>query len=161
METLSLIKKFRFSKVDGAQDDGYCFTNDSKCFINIERHIDDLHSAVSRYNTETFEREFFLQLDDSTKLFEIEQASDGTLYVLGLMKDTSVVGVLNSEGIEKAYNISLDEFWYYLKYFTLKRDGFTEKRCEWTFLDESEIEKMKSSDLTLEKLFQLKQRKQK
>ena len=36
LETFSLIKKFRFSKVDGAQDDGFCFSPNGKFFINIE-----------------------------------------------------------------------------------------------------------------------------
>ena len=44
LETLSLIRKFRFSKVDGAQDDGFCFSPDGKFFINIERQKDSLHS---------------------------------------------------------------------------------------------------------------------
>jgi sugar lactone lactonase YvrE len=54
LETFSLIKKFRFSKVDGAQDDGFCFSPEGKFFINIERQKDDLHSAISVYDTTDF-----------------------------------------------------------------------------------------------------------
>ena len=37
LKTLSLIKKFRYSKVNYAQHDGFCFSADGKYFINIER----------------------------------------------------------------------------------------------------------------------------
>ena len=33
-----LIQKFRFSKVDGSQDDIFCFSPDGEWFYNIERH---------------------------------------------------------------------------------------------------------------------------
>ena len=37
LDELRLIKKFRFSKVDCAQDDGFCFSRDGRYFYNLER----------------------------------------------------------------------------------------------------------------------------
>jgi len=54
LERLKLIKKFRFSKVDGAQDDNFCFSPDGKEFYNIERHVDSLKTALSIYETDNF-----------------------------------------------------------------------------------------------------------
>ncbi len=47
LETMSLVKKFRFSKVQYSQDDGCCFSPDGRYFLNVERQGDDLHSVIS------------------------------------------------------------------------------------------------------------------
>lgn len=157
LESLSLIKKFRFSKVDGAQDDGYCFTNDSKWFINIERHKDSLHNAISWYSTEQFERKHFLELDDNTMISEIEQSSNGTLYVLGFFRDKiknhPFVGIINKEGICDSYTITESKENYYQLLYTAKRAGFTNRKFEWSFVDAADYKKMKTSNHSLEKLY--------
>ena len=85
LKTLSLIKKFRFSKVNYAQDDGFCFSPDGKYFINIERHIDDLHSAISVYDTWDFSlvSRHMLPEDESVDCIE---CSDSEYYVLGCFR---------------------------------------------------------------------------
>ena len=44
-----LIKKIRFSEIDGAQDEGCCFSPDGELFYNIECHKDSIFTALSVY----------------------------------------------------------------------------------------------------------------
>ena len=68
-----LIKKFRYSKVDGAQDDNFCFSPDSELIYNIERYPDDLTSRLSVYQTSDFSLvEHLLDDDKKTVLETIE-----------------------------------------------------------------------------------------
>lgn len=85
LDRLELIKKFRFSNVDGAQDDGLCFSEDGNFFYNIERHIDSLHTRISIYDTENFQLINQLFTDENApKLSYIEYDKDRlTYYVLG------------------------------------------------------------------------------
>ena len=53
LETFSLIKKFRFSKL-GGQDDGFCFSPDGTLFFNIERHNGTTSLIIAIYNTNDF-----------------------------------------------------------------------------------------------------------
>ena len=86
METFSLIKKFRFSKVDGAQDEGFCFSPDGKYFINIESQGDGLHCAISVYNADDFSRVSQLILEEKVMLNHIEfDDSTKEYYVLGII----------------------------------------------------------------------------
>ena len=92
LETLSLIKKFRFSKVDGSQDDGFCFSPDGKFFINIERQKDSLHSAISFYNTTDFSLINQILLDEDMMLYQIEfDEATHSYYVLGFMRNVDRV----------------------------------------------------------------------
>ena len=49
-----LIKKFRFSKVDGGQDGGCSFSPDGSLFYNIECHKDSTKTLLSVYRTDDF-----------------------------------------------------------------------------------------------------------
>lgn len=164
LESLSLIKKFRFSKVDGAQDDGYCFTNDSKWFINLERHKDDLHTAISWYDTENFERTHFLQLDDNTMIQEIEQSADGIIYALGFYRGKTgnepFVGIINESGICQSYIITEAEEKYYLALYNARRAGFASRQWEWAYVDFVDFEEMKSSNHSFKKLYAYYQNKE-
>ena len=92
LETLSLIKKFRFSKVDGAQDDGFCFSPDGEMFFNVERQKDDLHSAISIYDTTDFSLSNQILLGEDMMLDHIEfDKATNTYYVLGFMRDANRV----------------------------------------------------------------------
>ncbi len=89
LERLELIKKFRFSKVDGAQDDNFCFSPDGKEFYNIERHIDSCKTALSIYETEGFSlKKRLFDTDYNLVLEEIEWDSrENMIYLSGFFRD--------------------------------------------------------------------------
>ena len=128
LETLSLIKKFRFSKVNYSQDDGACFSADGKYFINIERQGDDLHSAISIYDVIDFSRVSLFTLGDSAMIGEIERV-DGEFYVLGFWRDADFVITENfvakfKEGkLYTPVNITPNEYAHYSDLFLNKRNG--------------------------------------
>ena len=128
LKTLSLIKKFRFSNVNYAQDDGSCFSADGKYFINIERQNDDLHSAISVYDTSDFGVISQISLGDSGMLQDIEQV-DGEFYVLGFWRDTNLIITQNFVAKYKdgkicgSVNITQNDYEYYNELLLNKRRG--------------------------------------
>ena len=156
LETSSLIKKFRYSKVDGAQDDGFCFSSDGKYFINIERQGDDLHSAISVYDTEDFSRVSQFLLDENMMISHIELA-DGEYYVLGFMRGTDrvmakdFVGKYANNQIKNILPISEQEHDFYYDYLHLKMMGFTEQAYGDYF--SVSLEKLRSAGHSLAKLW--------
>ena len=128
LEGLSLVKKFRFSKVNYAQDDGFCFSADGKYFINIERQIDELHSVISVYDTSDFGVISQISLGDSGMVQAIEQV-DGEFYVLGFWRDTNLIITQNfvakyKDGkICESVNITQNEYEYYNELLLNKRRG--------------------------------------
>ena len=154
LETLSLIKKLRYSKVNGAQDDGFCFSSDGKYFINVERQGDDLHSAISVYNTKDFSRVSQLLLDENMMVSHIELAG-GEYYAFGFVRGTDrvngFVGKYANHQIQDILFISEQEHDFYLNYLDLKMMGFTEKAYG-DYFDVS-LEKLKSADHSLAKLW--------
>ena len=156
LETLSLIKKFRYSKVNGAQDDGFCFSSDGKYFINIERQGDDLHSAISVYNTEDFSRVSQLLLGENMMISHIELA-DGECYVLGFMRGADLVmtngfvGKFANGQIKDIFPIFEQEHEFYWGYLDLKMMGFTEEAYGDYF--SVSLEELKNTDHSLAKLW--------
>ena len=128
LKTLSLIKKFRYSQVNYAQDDGFCFSADGKYFINIERQGDDLHSAISVYDTAGFSRVSQFLLGDIGMLEDIEQV-DGELYVIGFWRNSDLIITENfvakyTEGkISEPVNITKNEYEYYNELLLNKKKG--------------------------------------
>ena len=128
LKTLSLIKRFRYSKVNYAQDDGFCFSADGKYFINIERQGDDLHSAISVYDTAGFSRVSQFILGDIGMLEDIEQV-DGELYVIGFWRNSDLIITENfvakyTEGkISEPVNITKNEYEYYNELLLNKKKG--------------------------------------
>ncbi len=159
LKTFSLIKKFRFSKVDGAQDDGFCFSPDGKIFINIERQKDSLHSAISVYNTTDFSLANQILLGEDMMLDQIEfDEATRSYYVLGFMRnnngvlDYGFVAKFEDNQIKDITAISGNEYKFYYWYKHLKIMGFTEKAYEWSYID-CEFEKIKSMNHTLANLY--------
>lgn len=156
LETLSLIKKFRYSNVDYAQDDGFCFSSDGKYFINIERQGDDLHSAISVYNTEEFSRASQQLLDENMMVSHIELA-DGEYYVFGFIRGTDrvmtngFVGKYANNQIQDILPVSEQEYDFYSDYLYLKMMGFTEKAYRNNF--SVSLKKLRSTDHSLAKLW--------
>ena len=157
LDTLSLIKKFRYSKVDGAQDDGFCFSSDGKYFINVERQGDSLHSAISVYDTNNFMRISQLLFGDKVTASHIE-LTDDEYYVLGFMRgDDGVlsdcyVGKFANNEIKDVKIISEREYEFYNDYLDLKLMGFTEKAYEWSHFEIS-LDKLRSAGYSLAKLW--------
>lgn len=157
LERLELIKKFRFSKVDGAQDDGFCFTRDGKYLYNIERHIDSLHTRISIYNTDNFElcNQLFTEAD-SPKLTHIEyDENNNTCFVIGSMihKDDKntynyFISEFNGSLLINEKTITEKQYDYIIGFKRLELFGFTSKAKEWSILkylgnDLSNIETVK------------------
>ena len=160
LKSLSLIKKFRFSKVDGAQDDGFCFSPDGKFFINIERQKDDLHSAISVYNTFDFSLANQILLGEDMMLDHIEfDKATNKYYILGFMRDANrvidhgFVAEFENNQIKNITAISEKEYDFYRSYKHLEIMGFSKKAYEWSYMD-CELEKLKSMKCTLSNLFQ-------
>ena len=159
LETLSLIKKFRFSKVNGAQDDGFCFSPDGKYFINIERQKDDLHSAISVYDTSDFSlmNQILLGEDMMLNYIEFDKATN-KYYVLGFMRNADGVIVhgfvaeFEDNQIKNITTISENEYDFYSSYKDLEIMGFSEKAYEWSYMD-CKLDKLKSMNLTLANLY--------
>ena len=159
LETLSLIKKFRFSKVDGAQDDGFCFSSDGKYFINIERQKDDLHSAISVYDTSDFSLMNQILLGKDRMLDHIEfDTATNKYYVLGFIRDADgvidhgFVAEFEDNQIKNITAISENEYDFYRSYKHLEIMGFSEKAYEWSYMD-CELDKLKSMNYTLANLY--------
>lgn len=156
-EALSLIKKFRYSRVNGAQDDGFCFSSDGGYFFNVERQGDDLHSAISVYDTADFSRKSQLLLGDRMMVSHIELV-DGEYYVLGFMRRDDLVlsdcyvGKFANNEIKDVQIISEREHKFYNNYLDLKLMGFTEKAYEWGRFEIS-LDKLRSAGLSLAKLW--------
>ena len=143
LETFSLVKKFRFSKVDGAQDDGCCFTTDGKSFVNIERHKDALHSAICTYDTSDFSLVKQVSFDDYTALNYIEcDESTNTFYVLGYMRDADkvfdygFVAAFTENELCNVTPITTKEYELYNEYKHMELMGFSKYAVENTDLED-------------------------
>jgi len=159
LENFSLVKKIRFSKVDGAQDDGFCFSPDGMLFINIERQKDDLHSAISIYNTFDFSLVKQILFGEDMMLDHIEfDNTTNTYYVLGFMRDAD--GVFNygfiarfeENEIKDITPISEKEYDFYISYKHLKIMGFSEKAFERSCMD-CKLDELKINNYSLKKLY--------
>lgn len=151
LDKMNLITKFRFSKVDGAQDDGFCFSKDGNNFYNIERHVDSCKTCLSIYRTSDFRRIKQLFLDDSsTVLDSIEYDFDkDNINVLGFMRDDSGVfdygfaALLKDESLHNVTKLANDVYEYISGFKHIELFGFTSKAKKWSKMVEY------SSDLSV------------
>ena len=158
LESISLIKKFRFSKVDGAQDDNFCFSNDSKELYNIERHNDSCTSALSVYDTSDFSLKKRILCDDCNVVLTAVEYSDGDrVFLLGFERemesgsaDKFFVGELINDSLQNVAYISLQEHDFYLECKNLETHTFT---CT-GYITPAEYERIKSKKHTLARLWQ-------
>lgn len=141
LSDLRLIKKFRFSSVDGSQDDNFCFSADGDEFYNIERHVDSCKTALSIYGTKDFTLKKRLFSDDvSTVLTCVEtDCKNGEIYLTGFnRKEKSgvahrwFVAKLADDALNDIRYISYDEHEYYVDYKKLELSGFAEKSVKWS-----------------------------
>ena len=143
-EPLKLVKKFRFSKIDGGQDDNMIFSPDGKFFYNIERHINSLLTALTVYETDNFTLVKQLLLNDERyRLSAIEyDEKSKTYYILGgLCNENSkyshkdFVAKLSDDNLEEVRFISESQGMFYTSFIRLKQSGFTKKGFEWSLLN--------------------------
>lgn len=154
LEELRLIKKFRYSKVDCAQDDSFCFSKDGTRIINLERQGDCLHHGISEYSTDSLELVSQLLFEGRTSADRIEcdTGSDG-YYILGYESKGFVARYENGElFLRDRAVISAEEYNFYRKYKELEQNGFTEKAFEWAYMD-CELEDIKNKKYTLKELY--------
>ncbi len=88
LKDYSLLKKFRFSKVDGSQDDGFCFNSDGTEFYNIERQINSCRTALSIYSTTAFTMKKQLFLENTNivlQQIEYDYTTD-CFYIMGFLR---------------------------------------------------------------------------
>lgn len=138
----ALIKKFRYSKVDAAQDDNFCFSPDGKLLYNIERHVDELKTALSIYDTADFSlRKRILADDESLCLSEIEyDPQTEKYYLLGFWRDADgaamefFVGTLTGDALTDLVPVPEQEWRFTQDYIELRMMGFTKKAYEWSDL---------------------------
>lgn len=119
LDELKLIKKFRYSKVDYSQDDGFCFSPDGKEFYNVERHVDNCKTALSIYDTSDFSlKKRLFEKDTDTVLSTIEYDSENQCYcVMGFfhteINNRYFVAKLIDDKLENITDISGKEFFLY------------------------------------------------
>lgn len=163
LDNLKLIKKFRYSKVDGCQDDGYCFSGDGKRFYNIEKHGDSLKTALSIYNTMDFtlEKRLFSDRTDMC-LSYIEYSSEADAYFLiGFFRNFD--GIASKFFVARFYDdnvndikyVTYNEYKNYCAFNSLELMGFTRKAIEWSYFKYVDIElsEVKKLNWSLEKLW--------
>lgn len=171
LEALALVKKFRYSKVDGSQDDGFCFSGDGKSFFNVERQFDACHTAISVYDTEDFSRICQISSDDiMVEYIEYDRATQ-TCYLLGYKRDSHgfrdhrIVAKLDNNRIVQITQITQEEYKFYSSYMEsqmmgltetmklnqLKLMGYSETSYEWKWMV-GELEMIQSMKYSLGKL---------
>lgn len=162
LEELCLIKKIRFSKVDYAQDENFCFSPDGKLFYNIERHNSDLETALSIYRTSDFSLEKRLLSEDrDTLLDSIEYDSEtNCYYILGFFRNRNnrnvyFVAKLIDDQLNAIRRISEKDWWHYLEYKKLEMSGFAKKAIQWSEFDGCDLCDIKNKRLSLAKLWML------
>ena len=138
---LKLVKKFRFSKIDGGQDENMLFSPDGKYFYSIESHAKSSKTLLAKYKTDDFslvrqlfaDRERFrlsvIEYDENTDcsyvlgiLYSLETKMANTWFVARLVNDELVDIRYVTEG-ERDFADAVNR---------LKVMGYTEKAFEWS-----------------------------
>ncbi len=163
LKDYSLLKKFRFSKVDGAQDDGFCFSPDGNEFYNIERQINSCISALSIYDTKDFSlKKRLFQEDIFTELSDIEYDTESdAFYIIGFFRDKKS-RVANERYIAKLINdemkdiviITNKEYVNCTENKRLKRMGFSKAARE--YFETNPDDKSYEEDWALSHIYNLK-----
>ena len=140
-EPLKLVKKFRFSKIDGGQDENMVFSPDGKYFYSIESHTNTSKTLLAKYKTDDFslvcqlfsDRERFrlsaIEYDENTDcyyvlgiLYSPETKMANTWFVAKLVDDELVDMRYITEG-ERDFGNAVNR---------LKVMGYTEKAFQWS-----------------------------
>ena len=143
LETFSLIKKFRFSKVNFSQDDGFCFSPDGSLFLNIERHNGTASLIIAIYNTDDFSLVKQVLLNNNMTVTHIEyDHSTNDYYVLGFINENRFVAKFIDYEIKNITYITEKEFEFYLAYKDSQMRGFSTTSFELAGLDQDTLKEM-------------------
>ena len=157
LESCSLIKKFRFSKFDAAQDGGFCFSPDGKYFINLENHGDDgLIWAVTVYDTKDFSVVSRTYLGDLALSYIEYDHKTAEYYCIGCtpgVEGSDFVAKYKNNEITDIRNYPKKDWDFNISYFDLKQHGFTEKNYEWSYMKES-LDELKLMNLSVAELYE-------
>lgn len=158
LESRALIKKFRFSRVDGAQDDNFCFSPNGKELYNIERHIDSCKTALSVYDTSDLSLKKRILCDDHRLVLSAVEYNyeENRVFLLGFMRDSKsgaaykfFVGELIKDSIQNIVYISEKEFNFYLDCKHLENHSFAITDC----YAPDETDKIRNAGHSLAKLW--------
>lgn len=135
----ALLHKIKFSDVNGSQDDGFCFSPDGTCFINIERQKRSTNSCISVYETKNYTCLGKMYEDhDRIEPKWIEFGEDQVPYVLGFTRredrvmDAAFIARLGRSGLEDMRIITEEEFEFFTDFKRLEMQGFTEEAKQWS-----------------------------
>ncbi len=143
LEEMKLIKKFRFSKVDGGQDAGFCFSADGRFFFNLESHGDGADHCLSVYETEDFTvvKKLFSDEDMYISCIEYDEKYD-SYFVIGILyrkfrRNKYFAAELKDDELKNVTYIKEKEYTFYDKFKDLEKSGFTKKKYRWSYMEES------------------------
>ena len=159
-EPPALITKFRFSKVDGGQDDNFCFSADGGELYSVEHHVNCLQTALSIYDTRDFSlKRRILDADKSMVLTGVENEKEtNAFYLSGFFRDELgvaekfFVGVLSGSELDDVVYVPEKEHTFFHSYLGLRASGFTQKRYRWSYID-IPLDELKATDLHLSDLW--------
>ncbi|MBR0348371.1 MAG: hypothetical protein IIX16_01880 [Clostridia bacterium] len=157
LEEMKLIKKFRFSKVDGGQHAGFCFSADGSFLFNLESHGDGFERCLSVYETADFTlvKRLFYGRDMYISQIEYDKNFD-SYFVLGILyrkfrRNKYFAAEFKDDELKNVTYIKEKEYDFYNKFKDLEKSGFTKKKYRWSYMDESledlSSQKLKISDL--------------
>ena len=166
LEKLKLIKKFCFSKVDGAQDDNFIFTKDDKYFLNIESHNSSNETMLSIYDTSDFslKKQLFGE-NDNLVLTTIEYDKESNDYfIMGFLRDLQTgvakrffIAKLIDDEIKEMKFIERKEYDFLCLAKIVEFEGFTEESYNWLFVFKTvSLSDLKSMNLSLSSLWKEK-----
>lgn len=140
-EPLRLMKKFRFSKIDGGQDENMVFSPDGRYLYNIESHTIGSKTLLAKYSTDDFSLVCQLFSDKERFRLSAVEYDENTdcYYALGILynPDTKMANawfaarIVDDELVDVRYvNVAESDFYNAVNH--LKVMGYTEKAFEWS-----------------------------
>lgn len=91
LDKLSLVKKIKFSRVEGAQDEGFAFSSTGDLFYNIEKPVISYRTQLTIYDGSTFEKVAECLNDDENMVLRHVEAQEDGVYLFGYVKARSIL----------------------------------------------------------------------
>ena len=158
-ESLELIKKFIFSKIDGSQDDNFMFSPDGKYLFNIEHYESTTKTALSIYNISDFSlEERLFANEDYLVINKVEYDRKlNSFFILGFYRDKEtkcaskvfIAKLINKELKEMKF---IDEKSYgsLCAAKIVEFAGFTKESYNWIFIFKNiSLNELKLMDLSM------------